>query len=66
MAILFKKPYTKEDDLLERYFQEIGAVELLKKSQEIELAREIKKGNQKALERLTMANLRFVVSVAKQ
>jgi RNA polymerase primary sigma factor len=66
MAILSKKPYTREDDLLERYFQEIGAFELLKKSQEVELAREIKKGNQRALESLTKANLRFVVSVAKQ
>ncbi|MFC1490220.1 RNA polymerase sigma factor RpoD/SigA [Candidatus Latescibacterota bacterium] len=66
MAILTKKSYTREDQSLDRYFQEIGEVKLLKASQEVELAREIKKGNQKALESLTKANLRFVVSVAKQ
>ncbi|MFC1541274.1 RNA polymerase sigma factor RpoD/SigA [Candidatus Latescibacterota bacterium] len=66
MSKLAKKPYTREDQSLDRYLQEIGEVELLKASQEVELAREIKKGNQKALEALTKANLRFVVSVAKQ
>ncbi len=66
MAILSKKPYTREDESLDRYLHEIGEIKLLKKSQEVELAHEIKKGNLKALESLTMANLRFVVSVAKQ
>ncbi|HDQ45406.1 MAG TPA: sigma-70 family RNA polymerase sigma factor [bacterium] len=51
---------------LDRYLQEIGEVPLLTPDQEIELARRIKKGDQIALEKLTKANLRFVVSVAKQ
>jgi len=51
---------------LDRYLQEIGEVSLLTPDQEIDLARRIKKGDQDALERLTKANLRFVVSVAKQ
>jgi RNA polymerase primary sigma factor len=51
---------------LDRYLQEIGEVSLLTPDQEIELARRIKKDDQEALEKLTKANLRFVVSVAKQ
>jgi len=51
---------------LDRYLQEIGEVSLLTPDQEIELARKIKKDDQDALEKLTKANLRFVVSVAKQ
>ncbi|NQT27911.1 sigma-70 family RNA polymerase sigma factor [candidate division KSB1 bacterium] len=51
---------------LDRYLQEIGEVSLLTPDQEIDLARRIKKGDQDALEMLTKANLRFVVSVAKQ
>ncbi|MBN1552352.1 sigma-70 family RNA polymerase sigma factor [bacterium] len=51
---------------LDRYLQEIGEVSLLTPDEEIELARRIKKSDQDALERLTKANLRFVVSVAKQ
>ncbi|MFC1539095.1 RNA polymerase sigma factor RpoD/SigA [Candidatus Latescibacterota bacterium] len=66
MAILTKKSYTREDQSLDRYFQEIGEVKLLTAKEEVKLARDIKKGNQKALENLTKANLRFVVSVAKQ
>ncbi len=57
---------TRESQSLDRYLQEIGRVELLDPEEEIELARRIKKGDQKALEKLTKANLRFVVSVAKQ
>jgi RNA polymerase primary sigma factor len=56
----------KANQTLERYLQEIGEVELLTPDQEIELAKRIKKGDQDALEKLTKANLRFVVSVAKQ
>jgi len=56
----------RTDQSLEKYLQEIGEVNLLTTKEEIELAREIHKGNQAALERLTKANLRFVVSVAKQ
>lgn len=66
MSKLAKKPYTREDQSLDRYLQEIGEVQLLKAPQEVELAQEIKKGSQEALEKLTKANLRFVVSVAKQ
>jgi RNA polymerase primary sigma factor len=57
---------TRANQSLDRYLQEIGEVALLTPDQEIELARKIKKNNQGALEKLTKANLRFVVSVAKQ
>ncbi len=61
------KQYTnRESQSLEKYLQEIGKVDLIKPDEEIELARRIKKGDQIALEKLTKANLRFVVSVAKQ
>ncbi len=66
MSKLAKKPYTREDQSLDRYLQEIGEVELLTALEEVELARLIKQGSQEALEKLTKANLRFVVSVAKQ
>ncbi len=56
----------RESQSLDKYLQEIGKVELLKPENEIELAVRIKKGDQAALETLTKANLRFVVSVAKQ
>lgn len=51
---------------LDKYLQEIGKEELITAEDEVELARRIKQGDQKALEKLTRANLRFVVSVAKQ
>jgi RNA polymerase primary sigma factor len=57
---------TRANQSLDRYLQEIGEVALLTPDQEIDLARRIKKSDQDALERLTKANLRFVVSVAKQ
>ena len=66
MPRLTKKPYAREDDSLDQYLQEIGEVALLTADQEVALAKRIKKGDQDALERLTKANLRFVVSVAKQ
>jgi len=56
----------RESQSLDKYLQEIGKVELLTAEKEIELAIKIKKGDQVALENLTKANLRFVVSVAKQ
>jgi RNA polymerase primary sigma factor len=56
----------RESQSLDKYLQEIGKVELLTADQEIELARRIRNGDQAALETLTKANLRFVVSVAKQ
>ena len=61
------KQYTnRESQSLDKYLQEIGKVDLLTPEQEIELAIRIKAGDQHALETLTKANLRFVVSVAKQ
>lgn len=56
----------RESQSLDKYLQEIGKVDLLTADEEIELAKKIKKGDQKALEKLVKANLRFVVSVAKQ
>src|ERR1700747_1874619 len=56
----------RESQSLEKYLQEIGKVELITPEEEVKLARLIKQGDQKALDRLTKANLRFVVSVAKQ
>jgi RNA polymerase primary sigma factor len=56
----------RESKSLDQYLQEIGKVDLLTPEQEIELAIRIKKGDKLALEALTKANLRFVVSVAKQ
>lgn len=56
----------RESDSLDEYLQEIGHEELISVEEEVELAQRIKKGDRKALEKLTKANLRFVVSVAKQ
>ena len=56
----------RESASLDKYLQEIGHEELLSVEEEVELAQKIKKGDRRALERLTRANLRFVVSVAKQ
>jgi len=56
----------RESQSLEKYLQEIGKVELIGPDEEVRLAIRIKKGDQLALEKLTKANLRFVVSVAKQ
>lgn len=56
----------RESQSLEKYLQEIGKVDLLTPEEEVSLAQRIKQGDQLALESLTKANLRFVVSVAKQ
>jgi RNA polymerase primary sigma factor len=61
-----KQITNRESQSLDKYLQEIGKVELLTPDEEVELARRIKQGDQLALEKLTKANLRFVVSVAKQ
>jgi RNA polymerase primary sigma factor len=57
---------SRANQSLDRYLQEIGEVPLLTPAEEIELAGRIRQGEQLALEKLTQANLRFVVSVAKQ
>ncbi|MCR5511962.1 MAG: RNA polymerase sigma factor RpoD/SigA [Prevotella sp.] len=56
----------RESESLEKYLQEIGREDLLSTDEEVELAQRIRKGDRKALDKLTKANLRFVVSVAKQ
>ncbi len=66
MLSINKRQNSRENQSLDKYLQEIGEVHLLVPEEEIDLARKIKKGDQLSLERLTKANLRFVVSVAKQ
>lgn len=61
-----KQVTNRETASLDKYLQEIGRVELITAEEEVELARRIKAGDQAALEKLTKANLRFVVSVSKQ
>lgn len=63
---IVKQFTNRESQSLDKYLQDISKVELLTPEQEIELAIRIKKGDQQAMEILTKANLRFVVSVAKQ
>ena len=66
MTTFMNKTYSREEQSLDQYLQEIGDVPLLTADEEIELARSIHGGSEDALEKLTKANLRFVVSVAKQ
>jgi RNA polymerase primary sigma factor len=61
-----KQVTNRETASLDKYLHDIGKVELITAEEEVELARKIKDGDQEALEKLTKANLRFVVSVAKQ
>ena len=61
-----KQVTNRETASLDKYLQEIGKVDLITADMEVELAQRIKAGDQVALEKLTKANLRFVVSVAKQ
>jgi RNA polymerase primary sigma factor len=61
-----KQVTNRETASLEKYLQEIGRVDLITAEEEVQLAQRIKQGDQEALEKLTKANLRFVVSVSKQ
>ncbi len=61
-----KQITNRESQSLEKYFQEIGKVSLITSEEEVQLAKRIREGDQVALEKLAKANLRFVVSVAKQ
>ncbi|GAB1417710.1 sigma-70 family RNA polymerase sigma factor [Bacteroidales bacterium] len=61
-----KQVTNRETASLDKYLQEIGKVELITAEEEVELAQKIKQGDRAALEKLTKANLRFVVSVSKQ
>jgi RNA polymerase primary sigma factor len=61
-----KQITNRESESLDKYLQEIGKVDLISAEVEVELAKRIREGDQAALEKLTKANLRFVVSVAKQ
>ncbi len=61
-----KQITNRESQSLDKYLQEIGKVDLISAEEEVQLAQRIKEGDQIALEKLTKANLRFVVSVAKQ
>lgn len=63
---IIKQVTNRETASLDKYLQEIGRVELITAEEEVELARRIKKGDHDALDKLTKANLRFVVSVSKQ
>ncbi len=66
-ALKIQKSITNRDSRsLDRFLQEIGHAELLSAEEEVELAQRIKKGDKKAMDKLINANLRFVVSVAKQ
>ena len=63
---IIKQVTNRESKSLDKYLQDISKIELITAEEEVELARRIKAGDQLALEKLTNANLRFVVSVAKQ
>lgn len=63
---IVKQVTNRETASLDKYLLEIGRVDLITAEEEVELARKIKQGDKQALERLTKANLRFVVSVSKQ
>ena len=57
---------SRENDSLEKYLSEIGKIDMITPEEEATLAKKIREGDEEALDKLTKANLRFVVSVAKQ
>ena len=63
---IIKQVTNRETASLDKYLQEIGREDMITADEEVELAKKIKNGDRVALERLTRANLRFVVSVSKQ
>src|SRR6056300_1594028 len=63
---IVKQVTNRESKSLDKYLQDISKIDLINAQEEVELAQRIKKGDQAALDKLTTANLRFVVSVAKQ
>ena len=63
---IVKQVTNRESKSLDKYLQDISKIDLINAQEEVELAQKIREGDQKALEKLTTANLRFVVSVAKQ
>ena len=63
---IIKQVTNRESKSLDKYLQDISKIELITAQEEVELAQQIRAGDQAALEKLTNANLRFVVSVAKQ
>ncbi|HFE64642.1 MAG TPA: RNA polymerase subunit sigma, partial [Caldithrix sp.] len=63
---MISRSESRANQSIDKYLQEIGKVPLLTPEEEIELAQRIKQGDQQALEKLTEANLLFVVSVAKK
>ncbi|NNC61111.1 MAG: RNA polymerase subunit sigma, partial [Eudoraea sp.] len=63
---IIKQVTNRESKSLDKYLQDISKIDLITANEEVELAQRIRAGDQLALEKLTNANLRFVVSVAKQ
>ena len=63
---IVKQVTNRESKSLDKYLQDISKIDLITAQEEVELAQRIREGDQAALEKLTKANLRFVVSVAKQ